>query len=137
MGLAMVHGIVHEHGGHIVVETRARPRITLQGAVAGGGSSPRKQRPGLRNRRHARQPRPALEGTVLVVDDEVAVGEFMRELLETRGLTATFVPGPAGGAELVTTAPGRFDVVITDQSMPRMTGCSWPRRCRHCERTCR
>jgi CheY-like chemotaxis protein len=71
---------------------------------------------------HAQQPRRALAGTVLIVDDEVAVGEFMRELLETRGLTATFVPGPQAALELVSAAPGRFDAVITDQSMPRMTG---------------
>jgi DNA-binding NtrC family response regulator len=56
------------------------------------------------------------------VDDEIAVGEFMRELLGTRGLDATFVTHPQAALELVAASPARFAAVITDQSMPRMTG---------------
>jgi CheY-like chemotaxis protein len=56
------------------------------------------------------------------VDDEAAVGEFMRELLESWGLEASYAPGPASALELVAADPRRFDVVITDQAMPRMTG---------------
>ena len=66
--------------------------------------------------------RPALAGAVLVVDDEKTVGEFMRELLETWGLEATSVASGQAALGLVTATPERFDAVITDQSMPRMTG---------------
>jgi CheY-like chemotaxis protein len=59
---------------------------------------------------------------VLVVDDEESVGEFMRELLDTWGFEATSVSSGQAALELVTAAPQRFDAVITDQSMPRMTG---------------
>ena len=69
-----------------------------------------------------RQLRPALTGSVLVVDDEAAVGEFMRELLETWGLQATFVPHGQAALELLSGSGARFDAVITDQAMPRMTG---------------
>jgi CheY-like chemotaxis protein len=60
----------------------------------------------------------------------VAVGEFMRELLGTWGLNATFVPGPEDALDLVRAEPLRFDVVITDQSMPRVTGLTLARRLR-------
>jgi CheY-like chemotaxis protein len=63
-----------------------------------------------------------LSGSVLIVDDESAVGEFMRELLETWGIDAWFVPGPQAALDAVSAAPARFDAVITDQAMPRMTG---------------
>jgi CheY-like chemotaxis protein len=69
-----------------------------------------------------RQLRPALTGSVLVVDDEAAVGEFMRELLETWGMQATFVPHGQAALELLSGPGTRFDAVITDQAMPRMTG---------------
>ena len=123
MGLAMVHGIVHEHGGHVVVES-----------APGRGSRFRVLWPALPPDVHEasmppgataeseRRPRPALTGSVLVVDDEVAVGEFMRELLETWGLHAMFVPQGQAALELLSRSDASFDAVITDQAMPRMTG---------------
>jgi CheY-like chemotaxis protein len=122
MGLAIVHGIVHEHGGHVVVESapgrgsRFRvlfPALTSECEDAGPA--------GTRAAR-ARTERRSLEGSVLVVDDEESVGEFMRELLDTWGMRATCVTRPQEALEAVTRDPSRFDVVITDQSMPRMTG---------------
>ena len=35
MGLAMVHGIVHEHGGHVVVESASGPRFAVSAGLAG------------------------------------------------------------------------------------------------------
>jgi CheY-like chemotaxis protein len=127
MGLAMVHGIVHEHGGHVVVESRpgegTRFRIllpALPGQVAQADASEANP--------PARLPRPAMKGSVLVVDDEEMVGEFMRELLATWGLEATCVHRPEAALDLVHAEPDRFDVVITDQSMPRLTGLELARR---------
>ena len=123
MGLAMVHGIVHEHGGHVVVESApcqgARFRVLWPAAAdeahpdGAAADASRGDRP---------RQRPTLSGTVLVVDDEAAVGEFMRELLETWGLNASYAPGACAALDLVTEQPARFDAVITDLSMPRMNG---------------
>jgi CheY-like chemotaxis protein len=46
----------------------------------------------------------------------------MRELLDTWGMRATCVTRPQDAIEAVTRNPSRFDVVITDQSMPCMNG---------------
>jgi len=123
MGLAMVHGIVHEHGGHVIVETApcrgTRFRVLWPAATETALSDDAS--PGIAHGRRPRR-RPTLSGAVLVVDDEAAVGEFMRELLETWGLDANYAPGAQAALDLITADPARFDTVITDLSMPRMNG---------------
>jgi PAS domain S-box-containing protein len=122
MGLAMVHGIVHEHGGHVVVESSpgrgARFRVAWP-VVSGAGAATAKESDGAAT---ARPMRPTLSGSVLLVDDDESVREFMRELLASWGLEATCASSAAAALEQLRKAPGRFDVLITDQSMARMTG---------------
>jgi CheY-like chemotaxis protein len=72
-----------------------------------------------------------MTGSVLVVDDEAAVGEFMRELLETWGLQAMFLPQGQAALELLSGPGARFSAVITDQAMPRMTGIELARALRN------
>jgi PAS domain S-box-containing protein len=122
MGLATVHGIVHEYGGHVVVETApgegTRFRVLFAPLTTGTTTH------ALATLAYAEKTitPPSLAGHVLVVDDEKAVGEFMRELLETWGLESTFVADAREAFDIVAQSPSRFDLVITDQSMPRMTG---------------
>ena len=120
MGLSSVHGIVHELGGHIVVETEIGrgtrfhvlfPALAEDEAV----SDPISAAP-------ARTPTARLKGRVLVVDDEKTVGAFMRDLLENWGLEVTVASSGTEAAAVVAHDPSRFDLVITDQMMPRMTG---------------
>jgi two-component system, cell cycle sensor histidine kinase and response regulator CckA len=125
-----VHGIVHEHGGHVVVASSpgegANFRVLWPAMDAEQASAAT-----ARDRtRDVRTQRPSLQGSVLVVDDEEAVGEFMRELLGTWGINAVFVSRPEAALELIAGAPATFDLVITDQSMPRMTGLELARRLR-------
>ena len=118
MGLATVHGIVHEHLGHILVESAPGAgssfRILLPKAAAGTvAATTRDASP----RRNVRKP---LSGRVLVVDDEKAVGDFMRELLESWGLDAAALTSPLGVLERIARDP--LDLVILDQTMPGITG---------------
>jgi PAS domain S-box-containing protein len=125
MGLAMVHGIVHDHGGHIAVESKPREgsrfRIFLPALAAGEAAQ---ALPAASAGRVARVP---LRGRVLVVDDEESVGRFMGELLESWGLAATVLSRPLGVIERVSREPGAYDVVILDHTMPGITGVSLAR----------
>ena len=122
MGLATVHGIVHEHGGHVVVES-----------APGRGATFRVLFPVLRVEEDAIEHETlpgyvpasrqvALRGRVLVVDDEEMVVGFMRELLEGWGLEVTTKRNGADARQIFADEPDRYDLVITDQTMPRMTG---------------
>ncbi len=128
MGLAMVHGIVHEHGGHVVVDTApgkgATFRVLLPALEGGAESAAPQGGPGAR----AKPPRRALEGRVLLVDDEQMVGEFMAELLGGWGLEVTVRRDPVEAERWLAEDPARVDLVLTDQTMPKMTGLELARR---------
>jgi CheY-like chemotaxis protein len=127
MGLAMVHGIVHEYSGHIRVESEPGRgtcfSIFLPLAVAAAtdacanGTCPP---PG---------PVPALHGTVLLVEDDPAVREYMEERLRDWGLDVTAC---ASGPAAVQAAAGRgpYDFYLFDYTMPGMTGIELSRQLR-------
>jgi len=121
MGLATVHGIVHEHGGHVLVESvpgrGATFRVLLPPLPSPDGAA---AEPAFAEHKKA-LPRVALAGRVAVIDDEPTVGDFMQDLLTHWGLAVTLFED--GGKALEAIAAGdAFDLVITDQTMPGMTG---------------
>ncbi len=63
-----------------------------------------------------------LNGRVLVVDDEEMVGEFMGDLLESWGLSVTVKSNALDARELVARNPHAFELILTDQTMPKLTG---------------
>jgi CheY-like chemotaxis protein len=111
---------VHEHGGHVVVdrtpEGGSRFRVLIPALDEGAPlavATPEKSR--LRKRA-------PLAGRVLVVDDESAVADFMRELLSSWGLDAVATTDPRQALSVFSSAPRAYDLVITDQTMPSTTG---------------
>jgi CheY-like chemotaxis protein len=61
-------------------------------------------------------------GRLLLVDDEPAVLSVCKELLVVLGYEVTAVADAHEALQLVAEGPERFDGVVTDQSMPKMTG---------------
>ncbi|MBK8956992.1 MAG: PAS domain-containing protein [Proteobacteria bacterium] len=119
MGLAMVHGIVHGQGGHITLDStpgagaRFDIHFPLTPAVAGAVAMPATPRDAEQGTRRAR---------VLVVDDERAVGSFIGELLEMSDYSVVVESDAMRALELFRATPHQFDLIITDQTMPRLTG---------------
>jgi CheY-like chemotaxis protein len=120
MGLAMVHGIVHQHGGHVLVETApgagASFRMLVppaEGGAAQGAAAAAPVRAGARAR---------LSGRVLVADDEEGIRELLEELLGSWGLEVGAHADGAAARDALASEPDAWDLVLTDNMMPRLTG---------------
>jgi PAS domain S-box-containing protein len=116
MGLSVVHGIVRELGGEITVASQpgAGAAFTVLLPEAEGGANNRLL--------SCEEPLPFGTGHVLVVDDEKEIRETYKMMLNHLGYTVTTASNPGEVMALIEQAEPRIDLVITDQTMPKMTG---------------
>jgi CheY-like chemotaxis protein len=116
LGLSIVHGIVRSLGGVIDVQTEPGrgTRFSLYLSVNEELTTTRMPPVPI-------EPRPS-HGRVLLVDDDRAVLAVCRELLELLGYEVMPAGDPHSALERFRADPDRFDAVVTDQTMPRMTG---------------
>jgi PAS domain S-box-containing protein len=115
LGLAVVHGIVRKSGGAIQVESEPGQGATFHILL------PRVDPPAVRP---AEDVGAFVGGTerVLFVDDEMMLAGIGQEMLRRLGYDVTARTSPVEALELFKAKPGHFDLVITDQTMPGMTG---------------
>lgn len=59
---------------------------------------------------------------ILLVDDEPAIAEMGKRLLESLGYRVTSCTGALAALERFSADPQGFDLLITDMTMPQMTG---------------
>ncbi|MBT8340898.1 MAG: PAS domain S-box protein [Desulfatitalea sp.] len=115
LGLAMVHGIVESHGGKIVVES-----------TLGEGTSFTIYLPITHKRtsQHLYKPEHLPKGSerILFVDDEDPIAKLGSLELERLGYQVTTRTSSIRALELFKSRPNDFDLVITDMTMPKMTG---------------
>lgn len=119
MGLSVVHGIVHQAGGHIIIESEVGAgttfRILLPRVATEESVSPTAAVSDLLSL--------SLSGLkLLVVDDETSMTTMLREVLETRGAQVTVFNEPKLALEAFKDNPLQFDLMITDESMPKLSG---------------
>jgi PAS domain S-box-containing protein len=128
MGLAMVHGIVHEYGGHLLVDTRPGNgtsfRILLP-CEEGLSSAETTRGSGVRT--YGEQ---QLQGQVLLVDDEPSVAEYMQDLLESWGLEVCAHQSGRAALQQVQTGKKHYQIAILDQTMAHMSGLELARKLR-------
>ncbi len=115
MGLAVVHGIVKSYGGAIHAHSEpgkgSRFQIFLP-AIAGG----------LEPDEAVEEILPKGTERILFVDDESALTEIGEEMLESLGYEVVTKTNSLEALDLFREQPERFDLVITDMTMPQMNG---------------
>jgi signal transduction histidine kinase/ActR/RegA family two-component response regulator len=116
MGLAVVDGIIASHGGAITVASTPGqgttfaiylPRIDTDTPSLDVPEEP---------------PMPQGHGRILFVDDESTLADMTAEMLSCLGYDATVCTSSVEALKTFQAAPWQFDAVITDQTMPVMTG---------------
>lgn len=115
MGLASAHGIVSAAKGAIIAQSEV-----------GKGSRFEVYLPKVKARK-VDSPTPpaalrAAKERLLIVDDEELQTAVMRRMLERLGYHVTVSNRPRDALTLFAKNPDNFDLVITDQNMPEMTG---------------
>ena len=115
LGLAMVYGIVRQSGGYVDVASAPGAGTTFRIYLP---RSDARTSSGVRPRVQSRSG----SETVLLVEDEAAVRNLARTVLERRGYAVLAAEDGAGALELVDKHPGVIHVLLTDLVMPGMNG---------------
>jgi len=116
LGLATVHGIVRDHGGMIWLDSEP-----------GQGTRVTCILPALEDPALDEAPRPEVivrgrGERVLLIDDEPQLVEIGSRRLERLGYQVLAVASPEAALAALRNAPRSFDLVVTDYSMPGMSG---------------
>ncbi len=115
LGLSVVHGIVKSCGGTIVVFSELKKGTSFQiflPVVQGESGEERKSDKAL-----ARG-----TGKILIVDDEKSMVQIGTEMMESLGYEVTGLTDSLEALEIIRLNPDKFNLVITDMTMPKITG---------------
>ncbi|WDP92924.1 MAG: transporter substrate-binding domain-containing protein [Desulfobacter sp.] len=116
LGLALVHAIVDEHGGELSVSSvpGEGTRFSIRFPVVEKKKTPRERLPESKQ----------LTGTesIMLVDDEESIRTFGEYILKKYGYSVMVFKDGEEAFKAFSRDPGGFDLVISDVTMPRMTG---------------
>ena len=117
LGLAVVHGIIESYNGFTEVASKPGHGCTFRVSIPAlkeSSSTPEKPK--------QQEALPIGTERILVVDDEPLLVHISQRLLEDYGYTVTGVTDSKEALEKVRAEPQQFDLIITDQTMPGLSG---------------
>jgi CheY-like chemotaxis protein len=117
LGLATIHGIVNQHGGHVSVESDAGMGTTFRIYLPRAEEVPKRavEPEGLGEEARG-------EETVLVVEDERKVRNLARDILAEQGYRVIAAEDVEDAQRLARDFGAAIDLLLTDVVMPRMNG---------------
>ncbi len=121
MGLAVVYGIVQSHQGAITVASQPGQGATFTVYLPRYTSTQKTDEP-------ASRPIPTGKERILFVDDEDLLVEMAEGMLGRLGYKVVGTTDSANALQTFAKDPHAFDLVITDHTMPQMTGATLAQR---------
>jgi len=115
MGLSVTHGIIQNHGGFIKVESLPGKGTTFDIFL------PQIKFKTIKENDSTAQIITGI-GNILFVDDEEQLTTISKRMISALGYTVTVTNSAFEALEIFKKNPGMFDLIITDQTMPKMTG---------------
>jgi len=116
LGLAVVQGIVQDHGGQIYVRSGPGKGTTVDVELPAASVDRVEYVEPLT------EAAPGAGERLLVVDDEPVIARVVSEQLRRLGYHVTAVNDPEEALELLAEEPDEFDLLLTDLQMPGMDG---------------
>ena len=117
LGLATVYGIVKQSGGHVTVESEGGRGAIFRVYLPRVDEAPQSAAAEARNASGC-----SGSETVLLVEDEGAIRDMLREVLSEEGYTVLSAATAEEALRAAREQPGRIHVLISDVVMPVMTG---------------
>lgn len=115
LGLSIVFGIAQASGGTVTIES-----------VPGKGTQISVYLPITDRRKNERKPdaehRRGDGERIMVVDDEEGLISFLCDILDQLGYRTSCFTSPEKALEALRSAPGDYDLLLTDYSMPKLSG---------------
>jgi PAS domain S-box-containing protein len=122
MGLSVVHGIIQSYHGHISVESQPGIGTTFSVYL------PRAKEKGDPEAALLNGPLPTGVERILLVDDEKTITNMLQMILEKCGYQVSAINHSPEALALFEQEPAAFDLLITDMTMPGLTGFDLARR---------
>lgn len=121
MGLPVVHGIMHESGGHILVESELKKGSSIRLLF----KPYEEQVPQTADQLQSVEIDEVVDLNgmrVMILDDEEPIANYLGEVFTQQGCEVTVMTDSRRAFELFERDPDYFDLVVTDQTMPLISG---------------
>lgn len=123
LGLSVVHGIVNDLGGIITAYSEIGKGTTFNIFVPCVESEDTKPYQGS----------PLIEGgsqRIVLIDDEIPITSTIQAILDNLGYQVTSFTDATAALTEILASPDHFDLIITDHSMPQITGLEIAKKCK-------